>query len=252
MPHLSFLLQMGGFFMNLVFPITVDGSADWHHPPRIFSSPLFHNLVILLALPLQHRYGCKGWAFTLMCVIVFMCVCVCIYTMCVSVCTCVCMYICTCFVYAHMQKSKRAWHLVRVGHWVALKNQNKSRWGTEWHHDIKSQVATHGRFFWGVVRAVLVEEMIPAHPLPCMTRTWQINTVTHQINTAVSQDVPSSITALLALPDIRLIITTSVLQYSNIWLGNQASLLFSLPSTQSGIYLWIGAEFSGPQRSSLP
>jgi len=27
---------------------------------------------------------------------------------------------------------------------------------------------------------VLVEEMIPAHPLPHTTRTWQVSTVTHQ------------------------------------------------------------------------
>ena len=42
---------------------------------------------------------------------------------------------------------------------------------------------THSGFFRGIVRVVLVEEMIPAHSLPHTTRTWKVNTTSWKSDT---------------------------------------------------------------------
>ena len=51
----SFLIQMFGFFMNLVVPITIDKCPEWYHPPQISSSPLLNNVILLLLFTIPHR-----------------------------------------------------------------------------------------------------------------------------------------------------------------------------------------------------
>ena len=86
------------------------------------------------------------------------CVHVCEFVCCVHVCVgfcvhcdiCVYIHMCVVCVCVHMQKSKWALHLVtlvlkdKMGGWGTEWHQNingESRQDTEWHHDIKSQVA---------------------------------------------------------------------------------------------------------------
>ena len=53
-PHT--LLQMCGFFTNLLSPITVDKSPEWHHPPQITSLPVLNNVLLVLIFSVLHRY----------------------------------------------------------------------------------------------------------------------------------------------------------------------------------------------------